>query len=815
MAVRTVSLRFSAITEEAKSAMNHLASDAEKSGSKISEGFKHAGSSLTGWLGNLGIFGPFQGALDKIGESIDSSIGGFSKGGEFFKAYGEMGKAALEGIGGAALGIGAEGLKLGVQYQKQEAILAGHADITMKAAAAIGNAFLSTGSDVMATGQQMMSAYAPLAGEFGLMEGHALSAAQATRVMSAADVLATATGEGLAGTAKVLADTMLVFHLKTNKAAEAANVLFNASRLLGIPITTLGQNFQRMEPMVSQAHLTVGQFAGLMITVARNAGSGNQAVRLVGRGVMALENPSAKATQALAGMGISLFNAQGKFVGMYKAISLIHAAMARLPGGTQAIAAAQALLANETTIANDKLRQQTPALKLEESHLAALDGVLKLHAAALTKSTVAQDLLGSQGGPFMDIILGGTGAIKSNTAMTEKSGVAQKANREIMATLAGEMEFVKKTLENLATKIGMVLVPILQKLINKTIQAVDWFEKHKAVARDLAIVIGVVLGGAIAKYVGGVGKAVVTTAIHWASMVGKALWWVAQNVAAMGSWVLTTATSVGETIALWSMYAAEWIASTAGAAASFVATHAAMAAGFIAENLAMAASATAAFIAENAATLGIVAGIALLVGGVIYMATHWKQVWSDIKQWTGDAWNFIDGIFHDIGHWFDEIKPIIAVFAAPWVLQFTLIKDAIGLLEAPLKGVLHLASDVGGFLGKIFGGSSGGAKIVPVRMRATGGDVAAQMPYIVGERGPELFVPSVGGTILPDVHPGTLGTRAPTGASTGAATSPVILHYAPVIQVPATLGTQVTKQIQDLLTTHDEEVMAMLQSHVA
>src|SRR5215831_13277901 len=54
-----------------------------------------------------------------------------------------------------------------------------------------------------------------------------------------------------------------------------------------------------------------------------------------------------------------------------------------------------------------------------------------------------------------------------------------------------------------------------------------------------------------------------------------------------------------------------------------------------------AAAATAAFIAENAATLGIIAGIALLVGAIIFLATHWKQTWNVIKTVARDVWEFL------------------------------------------------------------------------------------------------------------------------------------------------------------------------------
>jgi len=42
-----------------------------------------------------------------------------------------------------------------------------------------------------------------------------------------------------------------------------------------------------------------------------------------------------------------------------------------------------------------------------------------------------------------------------------------------------------------------------------------------------------------------------------------------------------------------------------------------------------------------AATLGIIAGIALLVAAIIYLATHWRQVWGVIKAVAKDVWEFL------------------------------------------------------------------------------------------------------------------------------------------------------------------------------
>ena len=79
----------------------------------------------------------------------------------------------------------------------------------------------------------------------------------------------------------------------------------------------------------------------------------------------------------------------------------------------------------------------------------------------------------------------------------------------------------------------------------------------------------------------------------------------------------------------------------------------------------MAASATAAFIAENAATLGIVAAIAVLVAASSGWAPHWQEVWGAIKTVALDVWhNVLDPMWQDIktgAEWLYNvgIKPVL------------------------------------------------------------------------------------------------------------------------------------------------------------
>jgi hypothetical protein len=86
----------------------------------------------------------------------------------------------------------------------------------------------------------------------------------------------------------------------------------------------------------------------------------------------------------------------------------------------------------------------------------------------------------------------------------------------------------------------------------------------------------------------------------------------------------------------------------------------------------------------------------------------------------------------------DVLKNLVSSLASA-VIQAEL------LGQGPLAGLLGTSptggNAVGGILGALFGGLSG---------RAGGGSVMARTPYMVGERGPELFIPNTSGRIAND-----------------------------------------------------------------
>ena len=63
------------------------------------------------------------------------------------------------------------------------------------------------------------------------------------------------------------------------------------------------------------------------------------------------------------------------------------------------------------------------------------------------------------------------------------------------------------------------------------------------------------------------------------------------------------------------------------------------------------------------------------------------------------------------------------------------------------KAVSAIGKNAGDWLGKVFSGLSGGGS---ASHRAAGGPVEGGVAYVVGERGPELFVPGMNGSIVPN-----------------------------------------------------------------
>ena len=279
-------------------------------------------------------------------------------------------------------------------------------------------------------------------------------------------------------------------------------------------------------------------------------------------------------------------------------------------------------------------------------------------------------------------------------------------------TFGGKMEAAKAKISDVAAKIGEKLVPFLTKLLDKLLAMGKWLGSHKEIMLGILIAVGLALGTML-------------------------VMWVVNTIAAMSFW--------------------------------------------------------------TAATGGIILLVAALAAGIIWIVHHWNEVWGKIKAVALAAWHFLDnnvihpivsafttawdaiqGAFMSVWNWLSSNWPLLlAIITGPIGLAVYFVMkywdDIVGFFSGLIGTIGGIFSSIGNAIwngikfginlaidalnalisgaNKVTGVISFGTipKIPPIPKLAQGGPVTAGNPYIVGDGGgPELFVPSQSGTIVPN-----------------------------------------------------------------
>lgn len=340
-------------------------------------------------------------------------------------------------------------------------------------------------------------------------------------------------------------------------------------------------------------------------------------------------------------------------------------------GGAKALMTAQQNLTNEQEKATTYLKGHTDALNAgSKAHL--------VYAQMLDKIKVDQQKV-------TDVSNAGTTVLKGLAAAIHGQAAAAAD------TLAGRMKALHAEGSDLAKNFGEVLMPVITKLIGVVVGIVSWFTKHKAAAIALGSVIVGVLSVAIGAYIATLVRASVVQIQAFVADIAKGAAWVADKV------LQYTAVSMVA------------ISSAAESAAAWVAANASM----------------------ILATGGIVLAIGLLVAAGVYIATHWKKIWSDIKQWVSDAWDGIKAIGSGIASFFkgifDDVGSIIKDYINFWI---GLIDKVIGFIN-DIPHVHIPGTSI----------SIGIPHIPDIPKLANGGIVSKPTIAMIGEAGAEAVVP--------------------------------------------------------------------------
>jgi len=707
-----------------------------------------------------------------------------------------MGHLAVAAAAGAAalvlVDYGKKALDAAKNYQEATTSMQVHSGMSASAATKLANAMLATGGSSTFSANQMMAAFAPVSGEFRKLNGSAISTSSAMQIMSAAEDLAEASGGNLSDTTKTLADVMTTFHLSTQKANSTADALWNTSTRLGVPISEVGQDLERMRARMGVTNMTIQQQLGLMTELSSVLGKGRVAMRMAGRAMQEIIDPSTASQKAMADLGIEVDNSKGQFEGMTKFLGQAKAAFDKMPGGALATADAvkvyrltqeKANLAAEQAAVKYKLEkaaldgltaknspyvagltQQAEALQTSSDGLTAQIDSLNLQANAFTKSTAVTKLFGRQGSVVMSLIEKGPKTYDAYTKAISKSGTAQKAAETMAGTYEGQMKQLSAALDDLKIIIGDGLLPVFTLLLDGFMAivkpAVTFLDTHRRIAVVIYVVatalsalvaimfawraaqiMQVNLGKMWENTLGSINlKTMKNAIVDTASAVAK-------NIATAAQWAWNAATSAG--IVTMGLYLIAIIAIIAIvvllvthwkqviSVAQMVWKHVVSFFESMGKDVSAAIKSLISWIAKNWPLL-----LAILTGPiglfVLFFATHFKQISQTVSTIINDIKNFFvqgwDALISDTKGVVDAIVNFFAGLPGRIMKAIGNIGGMVGKVLSNIPGVGGLISGVGSVLGHLAGG----------------GPVQAGGAYLVGENGPELFLPKTAGSVVPN-----------------------------------------------------------------
>lgn len=167
----------------------------------------------------------------------------------------------------------------------------------------------------------------------------------------------------------------------------------------------------------------------------------------------------------------------------------------------------------------------------------------------------------------------------------------------------------------------------------------------------------------------------------------------------------------------------------------------------------------------------------------------WSRIWGDLKRDALGVWHHIhNDIFVPMHHFYEVVivnslnkvkrlwhqvwGAIQSKVQSVWKIVspiFTSIKGALKDISHLLSSITSLPGKVGNIASKIGGGVAHGASSFwhDITGHASGGRPPVGQVSMVGERGPELFVPDVAGTIVPNSR---------LGSGSGGGRPPIIIH---------------------------------------
>ncbi|MFD0942884.1 phage tail tape measure protein [Savagea faecisuis] len=279
-------------------------------------------------------------------------------------------------------------------------------------------------------------------------------------------MLAASSGEDLGRVSDIVTDALTAFGMEARQAGEFADLLASASSNSNTNVGLLGESFKYVAPLFGAMGYSA-EDAALALGLMANAGiKGSQSGTSLKTAIANLANPTDKMKTAMSELGISITDANGEMLPFKDVMDELRGKFAGLTEEQQAQYAA--------TIFGKE----------------AMSGML----AIINASDDDYE--------------------KLTQATREYNGVAKEMADVMIDNLQGGLTILKSGLEGVGIQIFEILLPHLQKLVEKLQQAVDWFSNLSPKTQETIVMLGLVaaaigpillIGG---KLIAGIGTAI-------------------------------------------------------------------------------------------------------------------------------------------------------------------------------------------------------------------------------------------------------------------------------------------------------------------
>ena len=447
----------------------------------------------------LGLFGTALGSMGGPLAEAEHKTGMYASQLERASSSGGILGGILSGLGGSWMTLlaGVAGgtavlVHFGLAAQDLGTQIANSANITVAAGNKIVTSMQQTGGKTTFTGNELASAYAKVAGVLGLVSGQALTTGDSVKFMLHVSDLAEVSGSSLASTTKALADVMVAYNIKAKDAGAATDVLYNASRLTGVPVSSLAQSLQRLHSQLGIVTPPLSETAGLMADLTAHGLTGRSAISSLSSAYNHLLKPQGDVQVQM----IKLHNAtkamSPEMLKLYKRYTDGTISTKEYKKELGAMSSAQQGAIKSFASANNHLQSAIGNLHAVGIRLTDVKGnfvgmgsVIEQTDKKLRNHTQAQQLAIAQlifgagvNRKFLATILAGPAAYKKYEEQVLHSAHAHAAAERSAGTMDGKIKTLKSSLSDAATIMGTLLMPYVVKVGQKLADVANWISLH-------------------------------------------------------------------------------------------------------------------------------------------------------------------------------------------------------------------------------------------------------------------------------------------------------------------------------------------------